>query len=246
MNFKSQLRKSVLLWSMALIGACTNKNISDEVPTDSEKTDAEAAIEVLEHSEIIDAEQNAYKTLQLDNQFWTASNLMTTLFSNGDPIRQVKSAGEWFQATKNGTPVFAWFNYDESNKELYGAYYNWYAVNDSRGLAPDNWMVVPNKQFRILSRKVNYNANHLKQREYWAELPTIFNSTGFSAKPGGLIRIDGEFASAGEEAYFWTSTEKNSADAMHVEITNQFNSIRHSYLPKELGMSVRLFKKEKP
>jgi uncharacterized protein (TIGR02145 family) len=232
---------------MLSLHACNNnQNVTDgEEINKAAISNNEIIPNAIRQKEILDADGNAYSVIQLDNQYWTASNLMTSTFSNGDPIRQAKSAGEWFQATQSGMPVFAWFNYDQDNKE-YGAYYNWYAVNDSRGLAPEDWMVVPNKQFRILSRKLNYDAHHLKEKMYWADQPSVFNSTGFSARPAGLIRIDGEFASVGEEANFWTSTEKSSADAMHVEITNQFNSIRHSYLPKELGMSVRLFRKEKP
>jgi uncharacterized protein (TIGR02145 family) len=125
---------------------------------------------------------------------------------------------------------------------LYGVYYNWFAVNDSRGIAPVGWSVAPNQQAHILARELNFDAHHVKEENLWKEKRFIYNSTGFSARPGGLIRIDGAFADAGDKAFFWTSTEKNEANAMYFDLSDSFNSIYFSDAPKQLGMPIRLYK----
>ena len=86
---------------------------------------------------VTDVDGNVYPTVKIGNQIWMAENLKVTHFRNGDPIPNHTDDAEW------DTPNSAWCAYDNetSNVEIYGRLYNWFAVNDSRGLAPEGWHV---------------------------------------------------------------------------------------------------------
>lgn len=85
-----------------------------------------------------------YKTIKIGIQVWMAENLNTVTFRNGDPIKEAKSLEEWNQALEKKVPAWCHYNNDPLNGYKYGKLYNWYAVNDIRGLAPPGWHV-PNE-----------------------------------------------------------------------------------------------------
>ena len=69
-------------------------------------------------------------------------NLNVDKFSNGESIREAKTDNEWIDALNKKEP--AWCNYKNipTNGQKDGYIYNWYAVNDKRGLAPNGWHVI--------------------------------------------------------------------------------------------------------
>ncbi|HEV7621116.1 MAG TPA: FISUMP domain-containing protein, partial [Flavisolibacter sp.] len=68
------------------------------------------------------------------NQTWMVENLDVSNYRNGDPIPQVKDQQTWVDLT---TSAWCWYNNDSAKYgSIYGKLYNWYAVNDPRGLAP--------------------------------------------------------------------------------------------------------------
>jgi len=69
-------------------------------------------------------------------QVWMTKNLDVDTFRNGDPIPQAKTFEEWDKADENKQPAWCYYDNDPANGAKYGKLYNWYAVNDSRGLAP--------------------------------------------------------------------------------------------------------------
>jgi uncharacterized protein (TIGR02145 family) len=81
------------------------------------------------------------QTVTIGSQVWMNKNLDVAKFRNGDPIPEAKTNEEWVKADKNKQPV--WSNYDSNpaNGSKYGKLYNWYAVNDPRGLAPEGYHV---------------------------------------------------------------------------------------------------------
>ena len=70
-----------------------------------------------------------------------AENLNQDRFNNGDLILEVKTNEEWEKVCLEGKPAWCYYNYNPANGEIYGKLYNWFAVNDPRGLAPDGWHV---------------------------------------------------------------------------------------------------------
>ncbi len=80
-------------------------------------------------------------SVKIGNQIWMNTNLNVSIFRNGDIIKEVKSEEDWDQANKTKQPAWCYFNNDPSNGAKYGKLYNWWAVNDSRGLAPEGWHI---------------------------------------------------------------------------------------------------------
>ncbi len=78
----------------------------------------------------------AAKTVKIGDQVWMIKNLDLDKFRNGDPIPQAKTYEEWLKADANKKPVWCYYDNDPENGRIYGKLYNWYAVNDARGLAP--------------------------------------------------------------------------------------------------------------
>ena len=87
------------------------------------------------------AEPTEFDSVKIGNQIWMKENLDVERFRNGDSITEVRSQGEWENAGKNKQP--AWYNYEKNpaNGKIYGKLYNWYAVNNPRGLVHKGWQI---------------------------------------------------------------------------------------------------------
>jgi uncharacterized protein (TIGR02145 family) len=81
------------------------------------------------------------KEVQIGDQAWMSENLNSDKFRNGDIIPQAKTPEEWKKAFKSKKPAWCYYNNDLANGKNYGKLYNWYAVNDPRGLAPIGWHI---------------------------------------------------------------------------------------------------------
>ena len=82
-----------------------------------------------------------YKTVKIGDQVWMADNLNVKYFNNGDLIPQAKTKEEWYEACKNEQPVWCYYDNNSSIGAKCGKLYNWYAINDSRGLAPKGFHI---------------------------------------------------------------------------------------------------------
>jgi uncharacterized protein (TIGR02145 family) len=91
-----------------------------------------------------------YNTVQIGTQCWLKENLDTRTYRNGEPIPQVTNSTQWADLTSG---AYCNFSNDSSTGVKYGKLYNWYAVNDPRGLAPQNWHVPAIEEWATL---VNY------------------------------------------------------------------------------------------
>jgi hypothetical protein len=60
-------------------------------------------------------------------------NLKTTHFRNGDSIPDYTNYDEWINLI---TSAYCNYDNDDSIAAIYGHLYNWYAVNDIRGICP--------------------------------------------------------------------------------------------------------------
>lgn len=79
--------------------------------------------------------------VKIGDQIWMPENLNVDTFRNGDSIHHMQTKEEWDDAAHNEVPAWCYYDFDPSNGEKYGKLYNWHAVNDPRGLAPDGWRV---------------------------------------------------------------------------------------------------------
>src|SRR5262245_42075520 len=85
-----------------------------------------------------DASELGAGAVKIGKQVWKIKNLNVSHYRNGDPIPQVKNNAKWAALT---TGAWCWYNNDSANGAVYGKLYNWYAVNDPRGLAPEGWHI---------------------------------------------------------------------------------------------------------
>ena len=85
--------------------------------------------------------QAQVKEVKIGTQVWMAENLNVFYFKNGDAIPVVKTAEEWKKADENQQPACCYYENNAENGKTYGLLYNWYAVNDKRGLAPAGYHI---------------------------------------------------------------------------------------------------------
>jgi len=80
-------------------------------------------------------------SVQIGKQNWMKNNLNIVTFRNGDTIPEARTDKEWEQARFAEAPAWCHVKNNPSNDSIYGKLYNWYAVNDPKGLAPDGWHI---------------------------------------------------------------------------------------------------------
>lgn len=144
--------------------------------------------------------------IKIGNQTWMSVNLSTETFQNGDKITLVTSVDEWNEAIKNKMPACCNYNNDEENGNLYGKIYNWFAVIDSRNLAPDGWCIPTEKDWVLFANTIGSNvANKIKSSNHWNPLGS--DEFGFSALPGGFRGAFGNFMDISKRTGWWSSSE---------------------------------------
>jgi uncharacterized protein (TIGR02145 family) len=195
-----------------------------------------------------DISGNEYKIAKLGLQEWSASNLNVSKFRNGDAIPEAKTPEEWKNAGLAGKPAWCYYDNNAENGKIYGKLYNWYAINDPRGLAPNGWHVPTNADWKVFVKNllgVDMAGQRLKSKTNWKGNPGK-DDIGFSALPGGYRDETGKFVSLGFKFQAWSNSEpvevKKSNKIYSVILKD--NSIELSYLAmvKESGLSVRVVK----
>lgn len=187
-----------------------------------------------------------YKSIKIGEQTWMQENLNESKFRNGEIIDQATTKEEWEKAGQEGKPAWCYYDNDAKNGVKYGKLYNWYAVNDPRGLAPEGWHIPTDKEWNEIKDflgGVDASGTKLKNSSGWSGQGNGSNSSRFSALPGGTRDSKGAFYYIGEGAYFWTSTE---GGGMYSYIRYLFYNISAMYggmyREKENGLSIRCIK----
>jgi uncharacterized protein (TIGR02145 family) len=162
----------------------------------------------------------------IGTQVWTSQNLSVASYRNGDIIPQVTNATDWAALT---TGAWCWYNNDSATyASTYGRLYNWYAVNDSRGLAPQGYHVPSDAEWNKLVKYLDPGADTtcfgclqstiagfaMKSTTGWIAPDTgATNSSGFSGLGGGYRASNGPFYNIGEFSFLWSSTAYETLNA---------------------------------
>jgi uncharacterized protein (TIGR02145 family) len=183
----------------------------------------------------------------IGKQTWASTNLNVVVFRNGDTIPEARSATEWYKMEKEKKPAWCFYNNDPANGEKYGRLYNWYAVNDKRGLAPKGWHIPSDNEWSVLTTYLGGNetsAIALKSATQWqssqSTKTTRNNINKFNAVPAGSRTTEGVFSGSGKTSYWWTSTPSSNGAAWLRTIRTESNKVFR--LNMECGLSVRLIK----
>jgi len=184
----------------------------------------------------------ALPTIVIGTQQWMRENLDVLTYRNGDIISQVTNTTAWAALT---TGAWCYYNNDVANGAIYGKLYNWYAVNDSRGLAPTGWHVASDAEWTTLSTLLGGESvagGKMKTTGItrWITPNTgATNESGFAGLPGGYRYYDGTFLNVGNNGVWWSSTESNTTLAWARVLYYDAGNIFRSNTIKKGGFSVR-------
>jgi len=186
------------------------------------------------------------QTVTIGAQVWMTKNLDVATFRNGDPIPQAKTNEEWVKAGDNQQPAWCYYDNDPANGAKYGKLYNWYAVNDSRGLAPVGYHIPSDDEWKILTDFLGGEevaGTKMKSTDFWADFGgdsgNGTNESGFSGLPGGNRYVKGSFNSIGEHGIWWSSTEKGTDYALYCDLWYRVGRVYRYGYNKQYGLSVR-------
>lgn len=181
-------------------------------------------------------------TTTIGDQVWMKINLDVSNFRNGDSIPEAKTSKEWEDAGKERKPAWCYYGFGgPMDEKRYGKLYNWYAVNDRRGLAPKGWHIPSDAEWKQL---IDYLGGadtaitKMKDPQDWVD-GIATNESGFSAFPGGYTISNGTFWYIGLYGYWWSSTEYNSRKAWARFMGYRACCVGRENGTKRSGLSVR-------
>lgn len=173
-----------------------------------------------------------YGIVAIGDQCWFAENLSAETFANGDSIPSGLSDEDWTNTNNPAIAIYGEgssacshfspdFNPCEEAQALdaYGRLYNWYSVEDERGLCPNGWHVPTDEEWTQLEQHVSangYNGNEgtgLRASSGWTNDGNGSDDFGFSALPGGFRDFYyGNYANGGYSGAWWTSSSSLARD----------------------------------
>jgi uncharacterized protein (TIGR02145 family) len=184
-------------------------------------------------------------TVRIDTQTWAIANLNVSTFRNGDSIPEARTNKDWVTAGESGKPAWCYYNNNPASGLKYGKLYNWYAVNDQRGLAPAGWSLASDTDWTALGHNLARQGavgNKMKSTTGWSEGSEGSNESGFTGLPGGYRVENGTFLNSGSIGIWWSSTESKTLEAID-HYLSQSNILARSSSPKQRGESVRCLRK---
>ncbi len=186
-------------------------------------------------------------------QIWSNKNLSVARYRNGDPIPQVTNPTQWASLT---TGAWCWYNNDSAAyAAIYGRLYNWYAVNDPRGLAPQGWRIPTDGDWNRLVKFIDPASDTscqfctqsstaggaMKSVSGWNAPNTgATNSSGFTGLPGGYRGSSAAFSSVGVGGAWWSAGEFDATRTWYRYLSGNNANVFRDYFNKTYGFSVRV------
>ena len=213
---------------------------------------------------VTDIDGNLYDVACVGSQLWLVENLKTTHYSNGDPIPTGFSNSDWYTLLEqNQTGAYAIYNNDPMNFDIFGNLYNWYAINDERGICPEGFHVPTDEEWIEMELELGMSSEEVYIDGYWRgtnqgsqlasyaelwedcysgyglETDIDFSNSGFSALPAGYRDSYGVFGYLYSSGYIWTSSEYSGSNAWHRQLYTCQTGILRGHYFKKIGLSVR-------
>jgi uncharacterized protein (TIGR02145 family) len=198
--------------------------------------------EDITYGEMIDQEGNVYKTVMIGNKEWMAENLNTSLYRNGNEIQTGLAPANW-QTSVSG--AWQYYNQEEIHECPHGKMYNWYAVNDARGLCPAGWHVPTEADWSGLEialggQLVAGNKMKATGTVYWlGGNAGATNESGFSALGSGFYYFYGSFEGLTQGVNFWSATSFDASSAWVRTISFDMPNLALSIYPKNSAFHIR-------
>lgn len=201
------------------------------------------------HSEhvgtVTDIDGNIYRTITIGNQVWMADNLEVTHYRNGDTIPCITDTAAWSSLSSG---AHCYYNNDIKNIAGYGRLYNWHAISDSRGIAPEGWHIPDDEEIATMINSLGgdtISAGKMKEggTAHWL-IPNegAANESGFSALPGGYRFNNGSYHTMGSNGYWWSATRSYEMYAWSPRLYAGFADVRREPYYQQYGFAVRCIK----
>ncbi|MEZ5000664.1 MAG: FISUMP domain-containing protein [Bacteroidales bacterium] len=181
-----------------------------------------------------------FQSVKIGDQVWMQKNLDVATFRNGDTIPQAKSAEEWRNMRYEKRPGWCYYNFSGSGEGVSSKLYNWFAVTDPRGLAPEGWRIPTDNDWDILRKKlaIGVAGKEMKSTTGW-EGSNGTNASGFNGMPGGYCDYNGNFFSLKTESYWWGSDDDGSSWSPAIFLAGEDNYMHKHHMSKGSGLFVR-------
>lgn len=182
-----------------------------------------------------------YPTVTIGTQVWMQKNLNVCKYRNGEDIPQVQDPSAWASLT---TGAWCYYNNDTANGTVYGKLYNWYAINDPRGLAPTGYHVPSDAEWTTLTTFLGgagVAGDKMKATTGWTPYSGITNtnSSGFTGLPGGYRSANGTFSGIGGNGNWWSSSQDDPTTAWNRYLLDYNGDVNRNFNNYKLGFSVR-------
>jgi uncharacterized protein (TIGR02145 family) len=86
---------------------------------------------------------------EIGDQVWMRNNLDVSTYNNGDPLPYADNQEKLNDFIEKEEGCYSYFKFNANNTAL-GKRYNYYALNDPRGLVPDGFKIPSEDEWRIL------------------------------------------------------------------------------------------------
>ena len=208
-----------------------------------------------------------YTTVLIGEQCWFAENLRAENYRNGDVIPAGLVNIEWGNTTIGAVAVYGESsdcnNYSpdidacDPTQSLneYGRLYNWYAVEDARGICPSGWHVPTDGEWMSMEMALGMSegmanltgwrgpsqGTQMKTDYGWFEGGNGSNSSGFSGLPGDQRQPNGFFYNSGLNGLWWSSSP-NGSDAWYRYLSNSHMGVYRAHTMPNFGYSIRCIK----
>jgi uncharacterized protein (TIGR02145 family) len=199
---------------------------------------------IQDSTKIADVDGNNYRIVKIGTMVWLKDNLKTTKYRDGTPIPRINGITAW-DTTLVG--AYCWYNNDSTYKNKFGALYNWYSVNNARGLCPTGWHVPADFEFAQLSFLIGgptVAGGKLKEAglTHWiAPNTAATDSTGFTALASGY-RENGIFADLGKATNFWTNYFADPLNSFTYGLIYNLPDLLFAPKANQNGYSIRCIK----
>ena len=200
---------------------------------------------VVFEGEVADIEGNLYRIIQIGTQMWMVENLRTSRYADSTLIPEINNYSLW-QSTTDG--AWCWYDTSQVYNLPYGKLYNWYAINDGRGICPSGWHVPTDAEWTTLTNFLGGESGaggKLKESglAHWTA-PNVdaTNESGFTGLPGGYRESNGNFFETGTYGSWWSETEYQTIFAWYRNLFTINGDVLKAPAQQNTGRSVRCVK----
>ena len=188
----------------------------------------------------------------IGEQTWMLRNLELTQFQNGIIIPEISANQDWENSGIEGNPACCFYNNKNENKVKYGGLYNWFAITDSRKIAPKGWRIPTCSDWDKLIAHLggrNVAGKKLKSTGLWVEKENGengngSNESGFNALPSGQRNFIGQYNRINLSCCWWASSNDLDKTNWFYYLDHNSDKIKKGIADLEDGFSIRLIKEQ--